>query len=309
MHESRGSEGSGDRAYAEASEMLGEDAVGRARRRDAVLAAVRAASEGRRGRETARVGRGWLTAAAVAGLSVVAVLVARVEEEADLGRSGAGSTERVASRGDVEQQPVEVPGPPAASTTRERAPTAEVPKARSAREAKPPAAAAQGQEVARGEDASMRAEAGRDRPGQTQAPSAAAAMDRQESVAQSNAAGAGLERAPPAISARAPHGSEMSAAKAQRGPGGDVRLGLTEAARAGDERRVKELLDGGASTEDRDRDGDTALLKAVREGHYGTAEILVRAGADRGARGRDGMSAEELSEVSNDKRMKTLLGR
>ena len=84
---------------------------------------------------------------------------------------------------------------------------------------------------------------------------------------------------------------------------------LVDAARDGSEARVKSLLDGGATLEDRDADGDTALLKAVRQRHFDVAALLLRRGADRMARGRDGQSAQGLAESSEEERMRALFSR
>lgn len=58
---------------------------------------------------------------------------------------------------------------------------------------------------------------------------------------------------------------------------------------------VRFPLDQGAVTEVRDRDGDTALLPAVRNGHRETARVLLEAKANAHTLNRDG--SRPLAEV------------
>ncbi len=61
---------------------------------------------------------------------------------------------------------------------------------------------------------------------------------------------------------------------------------LTWAARYGDPKIIKQLLDKGADVNARDRDGYTALHSAAFLGHYRAVELLVQSGADANALGK-----------------------
>ena len=54
---------------------------------------------------------------------------------------------------------------------------------------------------------------------------------------------------------------------------------LINASRAGDTERVKQLLDAGALLDEKDTDGDTALMLASLEGHTEVVKLLLDKGA------------------------------
>ena len=297
-----------DRAYEEASAMVQESQDARARRRKAVLDAVRQQDAERR-KQRQGLGKGWMAAAAVAGLSLVVTLVMRVEkEQGGIGEDGASVS--VAS------------APPAAAV--QDAPRANqyenrgaaTSAADAAARQRAPAAAAAGQSRAQ---STARAE--QDLPERDAQPPAAAVTQGPavaEALGGAETARAGSEKAADAAAsnqAKAARSSRHSEAAAlapgaeQRGIGSKVAAPLVDAARGGNEGLVRSLLDAGANPEDRDGEGDTALLKAVRQGHYEVAGLLLRRGADRGARGRDGQSSEGLAASSDDERMRMLFSR
>jgi ankyrin repeat protein len=72
---------------------------------------------------------------------------------------------------------------------------------------------------------------------------------------------------------------------------------LTKAARVGvtDRDTVRFLVEGGADTEQRDDNGDTALLIAIRQDNHRLATHLVNLGADVNVQTRDGQSALALA--------------
>ena len=70
---------------------------------------------------------------------------------------------------------------------------------------------------------------------------------------------------------------------------------LLEASRAGDTERVKQLLDGGASIDEKDDYGDTALMDAVRAGKTEVVKLLVDKDALVDERDANGMTALMLA--------------
>ena len=65
-------------------------------------------------------------------------------------------------------------------------------------------------------------------------------------------------------------------------PGGAPRpdAALPKAAREGDEARLRSLLDSGADPNQRDANGNSALIAAVAAGHASAARVLLAAGAN-----------------------------
>jgi ankyrin repeat protein len=66
---------------------------------------------------------------------------------------------------------------------------------------------------------------------------------------------------------------------------------IVRAAGEGNEEEVKTLLEGGADTEAKDAQGNTALIKCGENGHEGTARVLLKHGADIEAKEKDGFTA------------------
>ena len=73
---------------------------------------------------------------------------------------------------------------------------------------------------------------------------------------------------------------------------------LVDAARAGDDKRVRALLAGGAPIDRRAEDGFTALGAAAFAGRRSTVRLLLRAGADPATRGAGGQTALHLAAVA-----------
>lgn len=76
---------------------------------------------------------------------------------------------------------------------------------------------------------------------------------------------------------------------------------LMRAARYGDVRKVKLLLQHGAHVNLRQSDQTTALMEAVEAGEVEAAEILLRHGADVGMRDRSGRTALDRMRVYQKK--------
>ena len=66
---------------------------------------------------------------------------------------------------------------------------------------------------------------------------------------------------------------------------------LHDACRSGDAKRVKELLDAGASVHDKDADGFTPLMAAAASGHSSLCQALLLLGADAAAQDEQGQTA------------------
>ncbi|HEY1493910.1 MAG TPA: ankyrin repeat domain-containing protein, partial [Candidatus Solibacter sp.] len=58
---------------------------------------------------------------------------------------------------------------------------------------------------------------------------------------------------------------------------------------------VRLLLEGGAAVNRQDREGDTALHKAMRSGHTDAIPVLLEFGADPEIRNSDGMRPIDLA--------------
>ena len=91
----------------------------------------------------------------------------------------------------------------------------------------------------------------------------------------------------------------------------DASLLLLKAAQVGvtDRDTVRFLIDRGADTEQRDADGDTALLIAIRQDNHRLASQLVSRGADVNVKTADGMSALALARKLNLTELVSLLQR
>ncbi|HET7747296.1 MAG TPA: ankyrin repeat domain-containing protein, partial [Vicinamibacteria bacterium] len=81
------------------------------------------------------------------------------------------------------------------------------------------------------------------------------------------------------------HFALFTLAMALASPAGDGQE-LREAARRGDQARVRALLDAGVKADDEGRHGMTALMAAVAGGHLEVARLLVERGADVDAKER-----------------------
>ena len=82
------------------------------------------------------------------------------------------------------------------------------------------------------------------------------------------------------------------------GPGRATQLGkldrcalLRDSASAGNEALTEKLLDAGAQVDAHDKDGNTALMLASRNGHVDVVRTLLARGADPSARNNKGDSA------------------
>jgi uncharacterized protein len=99
----------------------------------------------------------------------------------------------------------------------------------------------------------------------------------------------------------------LSACGGGRDEAGSTKLGrdLIAAARAGDEGRVRSLLEDGADVQARDASGATALVAAAYGNHLAAARELVEAGADVNAKDETEQSAYLIatSEVGDDPRL------
>jgi hypothetical protein len=84
---------------------------------------------------------------------------------------------------------------------------------------------------------------------------------------------------------------------------------LVEAARSGDVKRVRQLLDGGADVNAFGNQRTTALMAAAEAGREDVARLLVERRADANLRNAKGQTAAELAEASGHKSLRGLLER
>jgi len=84
----------------------------------------------------------------------------------------------------------------------------------------------------------------------------------------------------------------------------DLNAQLLRAARAGDIRRIGDLLDRGAAIGAQDNNGKTALHRAALGGHIEALSLLLHRGADIGAQDNNGRTA--LHEVAQMGRIEAL---
>ena len=68
----------------------------------------------------------------------------------------------------------------------------------------------------------------------------------------------------------------------------DVEYGLLEAARDGDAKVVRALIEAGADVNEADAAGETPLFRAAGEGHEAVVKALIEAGADVAKGASDG---------------------
>jgi ankyrin repeat protein len=82
---------------------------------------------------------------------------------------------------------------------------------------------------------------------------------------------------------------------------------LVEAARAGDAKRVRALLDGGADVNAFGNGRTTALMAAAEAGSEEVARVLIERKADANLRNAKGQTAAEIAEASGRTRLRALL--
>src|SRR5947208_1281543 len=76
---------------------------------------------------------------------------------------------------------------------------------------------------------------------------------------------------------------------------------LLKAARKGQTAQVRALLDQGAASESKDKEGRTALMLAAQHGHADTVSLLLSRGARPDARDEEGLNAYGLALLSTSK--------
>lgn len=84
---------------------------------------------------------------------------------------------------------------------------------------------------------------------------------------------------------------------------------LVEAARAGDARRVRALLDGGADANAFGAGRTTALMAAAERADEEVARLLIERNADANLRNAKGQTAAELADANGHGRLRGLLER
>ena len=84
---------------------------------------------------------------------------------------------------------------------------------------------------------------------------------------------------------------------------------LIAAARAGDAKRVRALLDGGADVNAFGNGRTTALMAAAENGNEEVARLLVDRNADANLRNAKGQTAAEIADASGHGRLRSLLER
>ena len=82
---------------------------------------------------------------------------------------------------------------------------------------------------------------------------------------------------------------------------------LVEAARAGDAKRVRALLDGGADVNAFGNGRTTALMGAAEAGSEDVARLLIERKADANLRNAKGQTAAEIAEAAGRGRLRSLL--
>ena len=299
-----------DQAYASASAMLESD-DGRARRRQAVIAAVGASATVRAPSRAAWRSGGWLAVAGIAAMSLVLALVSGVQTGSDRGRSGAGASVVARAPASDEREPrlsrEQLPSRGGEATA--HAEVAAGNKGKSARAEETPEGA--GKTSAQEQRTGSKEDGKAWRDGESRRSHAAAASP--EVAVPQGTAGADQDR-PAAFPGEAQAVADAAAGRSPRHAGSALasRSATAEpddlwgAIAGGAESRVGLLLDGGAALEGRDRDGDTPLLKAVKLARVGVADLLLRRGANPNAMGRDGRSSMDLAASSTVRGMKEL---
>jgi ankyrin repeat protein len=114
-------------------------------------------------------------------------------------------------------------------------------------------------------------------------------------------------------SQRAPSAARAAKAEAASAAGPsadstDPAAKLHAAAAAGRTAEVTALLADGAAVDAPDREGETALMKAVRSRHPTTAALLRRQGASLDVKNHAGVSAREMANAIGDARLNRALG-
>ncbi len=84
-------------------------------------------------------------------------------------------------------------------------------------------------------------------------------------------------------------------------------LALIDAARSGDDKAVKDMLDKGACVNIHDADGRTALTEAAWNNHLETVKLLLEKGADVNAKKKDGASPLSIATGRGSKEIAELL--
>jgi hypothetical protein len=84
---------------------------------------------------------------------------------------------------------------------------------------------------------------------------------------------------------------------------------LVEAARSGDAKRVRSLLDAGADVNAFGNGRTTALMAAAEAGREDVARLLVERQADANLRNARGQTAAEVAEASGHARLRGVLER
>lgn len=296
--------------------MLSDDDPGWAERRKAVLRAVAADKASAARSRSVRTRSAWLAAASVACLSWVVVSLVQKDESA----GGGAQAPNAGAPSVVAQAPQRLDAAGSSAQTAERAAPAATTERR---------ADVQGQKRPRAgspepEASDRQARAFPASPEQTSssiasaspqpAAVAAAPEPRPEIVADARPAApqTGQMDAAPAARMRAPAGAAANATAAKRSQErahSTTSQEMLEAVASGRAADVERLLDQGQRVETTDVAGDTPLLTAVKAGHAEVAALLLKRGADRGARGADGRSAEAIARGSSDPAMRDTFGR
>ena len=84
-------------------------------------------------------------------------------------------------------------------------------------------------------------------------------------------------------------------------------LELSDVARKGDDKAVKDMLDKGAYVNIRDADGRTPLTEAAWENHVETVKLLLERGADPNAKKNDGTTPLTIATGRDHKEIAELL--
>jgi ankyrin repeat protein len=84
---------------------------------------------------------------------------------------------------------------------------------------------------------------------------------------------------------------------------------LVEAARSGDAKRVRSLLDGGADVNAFGNKRTTALMAAAEAGNEEVARVLIERHADANLRNAEGRTAAEVADAAGHGRLRALLER
>ena len=84
---------------------------------------------------------------------------------------------------------------------------------------------------------------------------------------------------------------------------------IVEAARSGDAKRVRALLDGGADVNAFGNGRTTALIAAAEAGREDVARLLMERNADANLRNAKGQTAAEVAEASGHAKLRGMLER